>query len=65
MDIAALRKQTPEALNTQLTELKTRAKELQFKVAANQLKDVREIREVRRDIARVLTALHEKAKQTT
>jgi len=45
-----------------LLELKKKLDDLQFKVAQKQLKNVREVRTVKRDIARVLTVLDQKKK---
>lgn len=63
MDIKNLRKQPEEALKRNLQEARSRLHELRFKVSANQLKDVREIRETRQAIAQILTILKEKSTQ--
>ena len=63
MDIKNLEKQPVEALKRNLQEARNRLHELRFKVSANQLKDVREIRETKQAIARILTILKEKSTQ--
>ncbi len=62
MDLKTMTAQTPAALKKALGEAENRLRELRFKVSANQLKDVRELREVRTEIARLRTALHAKAR---
>lgn len=44
-------------LERELAETRVHLKELQFKSSANQLKQVRQIRETKKQIARLLTAL--------
>jgi large subunit ribosomal protein L29 len=51
-----LQDQTVEELRRLLLERQHRLRELRFKQSANQVKDVREIRKTRKDIARILTA---------
>lgn len=58
MDIKTLRSKSKETLTQELEHARTHLKELQFKTAANQLKQVREIRETKKTIARILTLLH-------
>ncbi len=60
MDAVELRKQSDESLTKLLKEAQERLQELRFELSANQLKDVREVREVRRTIARIRTILKEK-----
>lgn len=55
-DIQAKR---PEDLQKLLAEKREELRELRFKVAANQLKQVHKVREVREDIARIQTRLTE------
>lgn len=57
MDIKTLRSKTKEGLAQELAHARTHLKELEFKIAANQLKQVREIRETKKTIARILTLL--------
>lgn len=46
-------------LQRRLTQLREDLRDRRFKIAAGQHKDVREIRELRGDIARVLTRLRQ------
>lgn len=55
--------QTPEALRETLTALKKEAFNLRFQAATNQLENTARMRAVRRDAARVLTVLNQKAAQ--
>lgn len=57
MDAHVLRTKDTESLLRERQERQTRLKELRFKVSTNQLKDVREIRELKRQIARINTIL--------
>ena len=60
MKIAELRKLDIEKLNEKLTETRNKNRELRFSIANNQLKNVRELRVVKKDIAKILTVLNEK-----
>ena len=62
MDAAELRGKTPDELRTQLTELKKEAFNLRFQQATNQLENTARMRSVKRDVARVMTILNEKAR---
>ena len=55
-----LRAMTQEELNGKLAELKKELFNLRFQHAINQLENPHKIEEVKRDIARVMTILHEK-----
>lgn len=57
MDIKELRGKEIRELNHLLSDLRKNLDDLNFKVAQKQLKNVREVRNVKRDIARVLTVL--------
>lgn len=57
MDAKTLRAKNAETLMKEMGEAQARLKELHFKVSTNQLKDVREIRELKRTIARMKTIL--------
>ncbi len=61
MNASELRARTPDQLKQQLLDLKKEQFNLRFQKATGQLENTRRIREVRRDIARVLTVLHAKA----
>lgn len=56
-----LRGNTPEQLREQLVSLKKEAFNLRFQAATNQLENTARMRTVRREAARVLTVLNEKA----
>lgn len=63
MDVTTLRSKSDSALSKELEEVQIRLKELRFKLSSNQLKDVREIRELRRTIARINTILTQRAEE--
>ncbi len=52
-----LRQKTPDALRKDLADAYAHLKELAFKRSSNQLKNVREIREVKKMVARINTVL--------
>lgn len=60
MKIAELRKLEIKDLNKKLAELRNKSRELRFSIANNQLKNVRELRVIKKDIAKILTVLNEK-----
>jgi len=57
---SALRELSDEELNRKLRELKEELFNLRFQKAAGQLENPARIRQVRRDIARILTILRER-----
>ena len=61
MDAKDLREKTPDQLREELTNLKKEAFNLRFQQATNALEHTARMRVVRRDTARVLTILNEKA----
>lgn len=63
MDAKILRAKNTEILVKEMGEAKARLKELRFKISTNQLKDVREIRELKRTIACMKTILAESVSQ--
>ena len=63
MNASELRDKTPDELRDQLVQLKKEAFNLRFQKATNQLENTARMRAVRRDTARVLTVLNEKAAQ--
>ena len=63
MKIADFRSQTDDELRDQLHELKKEALNLRFQRASGQLEGTSRIRQVRRDIARVLSVLGERHPQ--
>ncbi len=63
MNAAELRDKTPDQLREALVNLKKEQFNLRFQAATGQLENPARIRAVRRDVARVLTVLNEKAAQ--
>ncbi len=61
MKISELREKTNVELDRMLAELRDKVRDMRFKVAARQLTDVRDIREARKGIARILTIRKSKA----
>lgn len=60
MKTGEIRKMTVEELQTKLSELKEELFNLRFQHAVNQLDNPHRMTEVKKDIARVMTILHEK-----
>lgn len=60
MKINEIRELTVPQLQDKLKELKAELFNLRFQHAINQLDNPKKIEEVKRDIARVMTILHEK-----
>jgi len=60
MKAQELKEKTEKELELLLEEKKKKIEEDRFKVAAGGIKNVRDIRENRRDIARILTILRKK-----
>lgn len=60
MKVAELRKKTEGELQTLLKLKRETLRDLRFRVASKQHKDVREILTTKRDIAQILTVLNEK-----
>ncbi len=60
MKIQELRKLEIKDLDHKLVELRNKSRELRFSIANNQLKNVRQLRAVKKDIAQILTVLKEK-----
>jgi large subunit ribosomal protein L29 len=56
-----LKTKTPDQLRDSLVALKKEAFNLRFQAATNQLENTARIKAVRRDAARVLTVLNQKA----
>jgi len=61
MNATDLREKTPDQLRDQLVQLKKEAFNLRFQQATGQLENTARMRVVKRDAARVLTILNEKA----
>ena len=60
MKAKEIRQMTVEELNAKLKELKSELFNLRFQHAVNQLENPHKIADVKKDIARVMTILHEK-----
>ena len=60
MKAIEIRKMTAEELEAKLKELKSELFNLRFQHAVNQLENPHRIADVKKDIARVMTILHEK-----
>ena len=60
MDAADARAMTPDQLNDELLKLKKEQFNLRFQKASGQLENTARVRQVRRDIARIMTMLREK-----
>ncbi|EKE43402.1 ribosomal protein L29 [Oceaniovalibus guishaninsula JLT2003] len=61
MDATELHSKTPDELRDRLASLKKEAFNLRFRQATNQLDNTAQMRNVRRDVARVKTVLNQKA----
>jgi large subunit ribosomal protein L29 len=61
MNASELRDKTPDELRDRLSTLKKESFNLRFQQATNQLENTARMRQVRRDTARVMTILNEKA----
>ena len=61
MKASEIRSMTSEELEKKLKELKNELFNLRFQHAINQLDNPHKISEVKHDIARVMTVLHEKS----
>lgn len=63
MKIKELREKSDVELDRVLAELRSRLQDQRFGLAGRRLKRVREVRDVRKDIARILTLKKERAAQ--
>lgn len=61
MNASELRDKTPDQLRDELANLKKEAFNLRFQQATSQLENTARMRQVRRDTARVMTILNQKA----
>ena len=59
MKTEELRKTTKQDLMKKVQESKRRLSDIRFKFTANQLKNVKEISNIKKDIARMLTIIQE------
>lgn len=60
MELKELKTKTEKELKQILDQSRDKLRELRFKDANKQLKDVREIREIKKTIARILTLINVK-----
>ncbi len=60
MEIKELRLKESSELNQVLADARKNLDSLKFKVSQGQLKNIREMRVIKKDIAKILTALKEK-----
>ncbi len=60
MDIQTLKQQTPDDLKRDLRESMDQLKALEFKLSSHQVKNVREVRLLKKTIARIQTLLQTK-----
>ena len=60
MKAKEIREMTSEELNAKLKELKSELFNLRFQHAINQLDNPHKIADVKKDIARIMTILHQK-----
>ncbi len=63
MDAKTLREKTKDALIREIADSKDKLKTLEFKLSSNQVKNVRELRSIKKTIARIKTILIELAKK--
>ncbi|NRB35528.1 MAG: 50S ribosomal protein L29 [Rhodobacteraceae bacterium] len=61
MNAQELRNKTPDQLRDDLAQLKKEAFNLRFQQATGQMENTARMKTVRRDVARVITVLNEKA----
>jgi large subunit ribosomal protein L29 len=61
MNATELKEKTPDQLRDQLVQLKKEAFNLRFQKATGQMENTARMRSVRRDVARVMTVLNQKA----
>jgi len=64
MDAKTLRQKTPDALLHDIQDAGEKLKSLEFKLSSNQIKNVREIRLLKKMIARSRTLIQESQKNT-
>jgi large subunit ribosomal protein L29 len=63
MKIKELRQKSKKELNQTLINLRDKLRELRFNLAGGKVKNIKEIHQTKKDIARVLTLLKEHAKK--
>ena len=63
MKVADVRAKTPDELKSELEGLRKEQFNLRFQRASGQLENTSRVRQVRRDIARIMTVLSERSRQ--
>ena len=63
MKAQELRNKSVSDLRVMLNDLRTRLLQLRIDLSAGKVKNIREIRHIKKDIARILTVLREKDKK--
>jgi len=58
MKIAEIKRKPGQELQKNLMELREKLRQLRFDLAAGKVKNIREIRMIKKDIARILTVLN-------
>ncbi len=61
MKMKELREKSEKELDRLLAEFRDKVRDMRFKIAARQLSDVRDVREARKVIARILTLKSKKS----
>jgi large subunit ribosomal protein L29 len=64
MDLKELKIKGLEELKTLLAEKREKLRDMRFKLALDSHKDVREVREIKKTIARILTLIKEQDKKS-
>lgn len=64
MNVKELRNKSDEELQKLLQDFKSKSVELKFNVSAGRVKNVREMRQAKKDIARIYGLLKERAQAT-
>ena len=60
MEIKEIKEKTKEELKKLLSENREKLRDLEFKIVSKQFKNVRDIRKIKKAIAKILTILQEK-----
>ncbi|EKE14480.1 MAG: hypothetical protein ACD_12C00488G0003 [uncultured bacterium] len=60
MEVKELKRKSLKELVKLLSTLREKLRDMRFKISADQLKNVREIRNLKKDIARILTMIRAK-----
>ncbi len=62
MELSEIRKKSVSQLQKSLQDLREKLRDIRFRVTSNKLKNVGEVKETKKEIARILTVLNEKNK---